>query len=322
MKLRQLQCVFAVVANEYSVTAAAKALFMSQPAVSKQIKLFEDSLGNQIFKRNNKSFIGLTPFGDELLPEIEKVLAGVESIRRLAGKSQEEYFSQLHIATTNTLARYALISVMPYMQKTYPQIPLDIIEGTNVQILDALNTQEADFGWFSAQDLSPYQNQMQSLISLPAMSWNLILLVPKDHKFAEKPPESLAEIGEYPLLTYITSHKGQSGLVQAMLDAGVAPKIAVTARSPDMIKSYVRSSMGVGAIADISYDEELDADLVALPLPWINSFHSYLIWHENKRLRAVHYDFIEQIVPGADKRAVQDYIRRVHLSKETEGWTI
>ena len=75
MKLRQLQCVWAVVHNGYNVTAASEALHMSQPAVSKQIKMFEDMLGMQVFKRNSKSFTGLTPLGDALMPEIDRVLS-------------------------------------------------------------------------------------------------------------------------------------------------------------------------------------------------------------------------------------------------------
>lgn len=323
MKLRQLQCVFAVVQNGFSVTAAAEVLHMSQPAVSKQIKLFEDGLGMQVFKRNSKSFVGLTPLGDALIPEIDSVLQGIENIRQLGVRSQEERFSQLHVATTNTLAQYRLPATMPYMHRAYPNVPLNVLEGTNVQILEWLQNQEADFGWFSALSLQPYQSALRNLIYLPAMGWNSVLIMPKQHPLAENGPQSLADVAKYPLITYVTSHKGPSGLMAAMQEAGLYARVIVTARSADMIKNYVRQGMGIGVIADMAYDVDMDVDLVMWPLSkWLGQFQTYLAWHENKRLRMVHYDFIEQIVPGANMEMVQRYVHRVKLGEDNDGWAI
>lgn len=296
---------------------------MSQPAVSKQIKLFEESLGMQVFKRSSKSFAGLTPLGDEILPEIDKVLASVENIKRLGMHSQEARFAQLNIATTNTLARYRLAGHMAFMHEKYPNMPLNIIEATNSQILTMLRTHEADFGWFSAMDLAPYQTMLRSMIYLPAATWESVLVVPKSHPLAAKGPQSLADLGKYPLVTYVTSHKGPSGLVASMYKVGVAARIAVTSRNPDMIKNYVRQGLGVGVIADMAYDPEQDADLVMWPLgKWLANFQTYLAWHEEKRLRDVHYDFISQVIPDATKASVKDYVHRVLAGGEPEGWVI
>ncbi len=323
MKLKQLQCVMAVVHNGYSVTAAAESLHMSQPAVSKQIKLFEESLGMQVFKRNSRSFVGLTPLGDAVLPEIDRVLAGVDAIRELGIKSQTERFSQLNIATTNTLARYRLMESLPYMHKTYPNMPLNIIEGTNMQILEMVQNHEADFCWFSAMSLAPYHAVLRQMIYLPGPSWSSVLVVPKDHPLAQTPAQSLADIARFPLITYVTSHRGPSGLMEVMNSAGVAARVAVTARSADMIKGYVRQGLGVGVIADMAYDPVHDADLVKWPLnQWLADFQTYLAWHEEKRLRMAHFDFIERIIPAANKAAVQDHIRRVQIGEEAGGWAI
>lgn len=323
MKLRQLQCVLAVVQNGYSVTSAAEALHMSQPAVSKQIKLFEEMLGMQVFKRSSKSFTGLTPLGDSLLPEIEKVLQGIDSIRQMGARSQEERFAQLHIATTNTLARYWLPKALPYMQAQYPQLPLNILEGTNTQILQWVQNQEVDFGWFSAMSLTPYQSTLRNLAYLPAGSWESVLVAPKDHALGSRPPESLREVAQFPLITYVTSHRGPSGLMSAMQEAGVTARTAVTARNADMIKNYVRQGMGIGVIADMAYDPAADSDLACWPLTrWLGRFQTYLAWHQDKRLRPLHYDLITQIVPDADKTAVQAYVRRLQAGRDAEGWVI
>lgn len=323
MKLRQLQCVLAVVQNGFSVTAAAEKLHMTQPAVSKQIKLFEDMLGVQIFKRNSKSFTGLTPLGDEVLSEIDKVLQGVENIRQLSVQSQEYRLSQLYIATTNTLARYRLPDYLPYMHEKYPNMPLNIMEGTNTQILEWVENQKADFGWFSAISLVPYFTALRKLIYLPANTWESVLVVPKNHPLAVDAPKSLADVAKYPLITYVTSHRGPSGLMNAMQEIGVTARIVVTARNADMIKNYVRQGMGIGVIADMAYEPTLDNDLIMWPLSrWVKRFQTYLAWHQDKRLRKVHYDFIEQVIPGANRELVTQHIHRIQMGQDVEGWAI
>jgi len=92
MKLKQLECIAAVARSGYNVTAAAEKLHMSQPAVSKHIKLAEELLGLPIFRRNSKTFVGLTEVGEAIMPALmDAYHAGVRAgddraalLRRLA----------------------------------------------------------------------------------------------------------------------------------------------------------------------------------------------------------------------------------------------
>ena len=323
MKLKQLECVVAVVQNGFSVTAAAESLHMSQPAVSKQIKLFEETLGMQVFKRTSRNFVGMTALGDAVLPEIDKALVAIDNIRRLGRKRRENRFAQLNIATTNTLARYRLADRLSSMHKTYTDHALNLIEGTNIQILELLQNHEADFAWFSALTLEPYQGYLRQLVVLPAMGWSSVLVLPRSHRLAKRGPQSLADLGEEPLVTYVTSHKGDCGLACAMRAVGVTARVVLTARNAETIKTYVRQGMGLGVIADMAYDPECDDDLAMWPLRrWLDDFTTYLAWHAEKRLRDVHYAFIRQIVPEADKGSIQNHIRRVRVGQEAPGWVI
>ena len=77
MKLKQLQCIAAVVQSNFSVTAAAEKLHLSQPAVSKQIKLAEELLGLPVFRRNSKALVGLTEVGEAMMPDIERIMVSM-----------------------------------------------------------------------------------------------------------------------------------------------------------------------------------------------------------------------------------------------------
>lgn len=322
MKLRQLQCVIAVAQNGFSVTAAAEKLHMSQPAVSKQIKLVEEELGLPVFRRSSKSFVGFTEVGEAIMPDIEKIMASVENILSMGKYHNPLALQQLTVATTNTLAHNRLVQILPAIQSEYAQLPMHIIEGTNMQNLQMVQEREADFAWFSATDLTPYNPLLRGLLLLPAESWSAIVVVPQDHPLTKQPFEGLAALEPYPLITYVTSHKEQSALVRAMAGRGLAAKVVLTARNADMIKNYVRRGLGVGIIADMAFDAEQDSDLITYPLErWMPPFNTYLVWHNEMRLRAYHYDLIGHIVPGATREAIEQHIQYLHTD-EDPGWAI
>ncbi|MDO4435742.1 MAG: LysR substrate-binding domain-containing protein [Cardiobacteriaceae bacterium] len=321
MKLKQLQCVVAVVENGFNVTAAAEKLHISQPAVSKQIKMVEEALGLPVFRRNSKNLIGLTDIGEAIMPDIEKIMTAIANIQHLSTRSQSPTFTQLSIATTNTLASYRLSSVLPAFQQEHPQLPINVSEGTNRQILSMVQEREVDFGWFSASSLTTYTPNLRGLHLLSGEPWHALAIMPKDHPLT-KNFTSLSELAAHPLITYITSHKEPTSLSKAMNEQGLTPRITLTARNNDMIKNYVRQGLGVGIIADIAYNPETDHDLAMQPLDsWLPPYTTYLVWHHEMRLRNHHYAFISKLVKGANRASVEAYIKRLQI-KESADWAI
>ena len=259
MKLKQLQCIAAVVQSNFSVTAAAEKLHLSQPAVSKQIKLAEELLGLPVFRRNSKALVGLTEVGEAMMPDIERIMVSMEHIIQLSQHHNMFALTQLSIATTHTLAHNRLVQILPAIQHEYPQLPMNIIEGTNAQVLQMVQERDADFAWFSASDLTPYNPLLRGVFMLPAESWSAVAIVPQGHEMTKKPFEGLTSLAPYPLITYITSHKEPSALAKAMAGRGLSARVVLTARNAEMIKNYVRQGLGVGVIADMAFDASATA---------------------------------------------------------------
>ena len=134
MKLRQLQYVTEVVKNGMNVTAAADKLFTSQPGVSSQIKRLEEELGVTIFERSGKHINGLTPEGTLLVERFNLILDEVENVKRIADDFSHPDSGMLSIATTHTQARYVLPPVINEFRKRYPNVQLQINQGTPEQI--------------------------------------------------------------------------------------------------------------------------------------------------------------------------------------------
>ena len=87
MKLQQLRYLLAVVDNGLNITAAAERLYTSQPGVSKQLKLLEEELGAQLFRRRGKCLAATTPTGEKIIEHARRIMHEVELIRALTRRN-------------------------------------------------------------------------------------------------------------------------------------------------------------------------------------------------------------------------------------------
>ncbi|MHA7834409.1 MAG: HTH-type transcriptional regulator CysB [Algiphilus sp.] len=290
MKLRQLHYIQEVARRGLNVTAAAEALYTSQPGVSKQIRLLEDELGIEIFVRNGKHLAEITPAGERILEHAERVLRDVQNIERVAEEFRYSDRGDLSIATTHTQARYALPNVIDRFRRDYPRVSLHLHQGSPPQIARMAASGEVDFAVATEA-----MEHFDDLVMLPCYHWNRCILVPPDHPLAQSKGQlALGELGEHPLITYTFGFTGRSKLDQAFAARGIRPNVVLTAVDADVIKTYVRLGLGVGIVAHMAYDPEADKDLVMRPADHLfEASTTHIGFRRGLFLRRFMYDFIE-----------------------------
>jgi LysR family transcriptional regulator, cys regulon transcriptional activator len=259
MKLQQLRYVWEVTRHNLNVSATAQSLYTSQPGISKQIRLLEDELGVEIFARSGKHLTRVTPAGQAIVDLAGQVLRLAENIKQVAQEHSDERRGSLSIATTHTQARYALPPVIGEFTRKYPDVALHMQQGTPKQIAQMVSDGQADFA-ICTEALELFND----LILLPCYRWNRCVLVPRDHPLAEAGELTLERLAEQPLVTYVFGFTGRSQLDDAFRAKGLSPNVVLTAADADVIKTYVRLGLGVGIVAHMAVDPELDDDLVAL----------------------------------------------------------
>jgi LysR family cys regulon transcriptional activator len=143
MNLHQFRFVREAVRQNFNLTTAAKALFTSQPGVSKAIIELEDELGVEIFRRHGKRIRSLTEPGKRILASIERILDEVETLKRVGEDFASQDQGSLVIATTHTQARYALPKVLMEFTKRFPKVRVSIAQGNpgQIQELSSVRTQ-------------------------------------------------------------------------------------------------------------------------------------------------------------------------------------
>ncbi|SIS58080.1 HTH-type transcriptional regulator CysB [Neptunomonas antarctica] len=303
MKLQQLRYIWEVSRHDLNVSATAQSLYTSQPGISKQIRLLEDELGVEVFARSGKHLTRVTPAGEAILEVAGQILQKVESIKQVAQEFSDEKKGSLALATTHTQARYALPKAITEFIKSYPDVSLHMHQGTPMQISEMAADGTVDFA-IATEAMTHFSD----LIMMPCYRWNRSVIVPKDHPLTQIQKLTLNDLAEFPIVTYVFGFTGRSKLDDAFSREGLEPKVVFTAVDSDVIKTYVRLNLGVGIVATMAYEPEIDKDLVVLDASHLFEASTTKIgFRKGTFLRGYMYEFIELFAPHLTK----DVVKRV-----------
>ena len=301
MKLQQLRYIWEVAHHDLNVSATAQSLYTSQPGISKQIRLLEDELGVEVFSRSGKHLTRITPAGEAILQTAGEILRKVESIKQVAQEFSNDKKGSLSLATTHTQARYLLPRVIGNFIDRFPEVSLHMHQGTPMQISEMAADGTVDFA-IATEAMELFSD----LVMMPCYEWNRAIVVPKDHPLCQLSELTLEEVAKHPIVTYVFGFTGRSKLDEAFMMRGLVPRIVFTAADADVIKTYVRLGLGVGIIAKMAHDEELDKDLVALDASKLfQPSITKIGFRRGTFIRGFMYEFIESFAPHLSRSMVE-----------------
>ena len=301
MNFQQLRSVREALRCGFNLTEVAKVLHTSQPGVSRQIRELEEELGVDLFVRAGKRLTSLTEVGALIVPIIENMLNDAESLKRAGEEFTQQASGRLSIAATHSQARYALPGAVRDFRQRYPQVSLNLHQGTPDQVAEMLISGEADIG-IATEALATYD----ALVALPCFRWTHSVIVPPGHALLDGAPLTLERLAEYPIITYNPGYTGRTHIDQAFDKAGIEIELVITAMDADVIKTYVGLGLGVGIVASIAFDDERDRDLRAIDARHLFEINlTKLAVRRGSFLRAFVYDFIETFASSLKREVVE-----------------
>ncbi|HID82095.1 MAG TPA: LysR family transcriptional regulator [Chromatiales bacterium] len=289
MELRQLKSLITLVESDFSVSRAADKRHLVQSAVSQQLSRLEDELGSKLFIRRGKRLTGLTTMGEEVLLYAHRIMANTHSIRDIGREQVKSAKGILRVATTHTQARYVLPEVIKRFTTDFPDVELEIHQGTPEQLVEMAIKDRVDIS-ICTEALSEHPD----LNTIPCYSWNRSVILYPSHPLASKRRITLKQLCEYPIITYVFGFTGRGHFSKTFQDARLSPRVVLSAADTDVIKTYVREGLGVGIIASMAYTPDQDSDLLLKDLshifPWEVTKIAYL---KDKYLRGYQQHFID-----------------------------
>jgi len=261
MNLHQFRFVQEAVRRNLNLTETAKALFTSQPGISKAILELEEELGIDLFVRHGKRLRRVTEPGQEVLKAIDVILREVANMKRIGEEYSKQDAGTLSIAATHTQARYVLPEPVAQLRRRFPKVQVSLHQGSPGDVVQMLLDGTADIG-LATESLS----EPEDLVSLPCYEWEHVIVMRADDPLAAIEKITLEQLANETLISYHPSFTGRRRIDAAFAQRRIKPNIALEAIDSDVIKTYVKSGLGVGIVAEMAVrDDPPGGELVHRP---------------------------------------------------------
>jgi DNA-binding transcriptional LysR family regulator len=259
MNLDQLRT-FLEVRKHMNYTRASKELFLSQPAVWRQVKQLEAQLEAPLFERIGKT-LHLTDAGRTLEPHAVRILADHERAVEAVRSHGSGMRGRLRIGASTTPGLYVLPGVFGRFHTTFPEVEIACAIENSLRIEQRLLQNEIDLGFVGAQ------LESRELVLQPILEDEIVCIASASHPLARRrriEPRALESE------TWITREPGSATrrLVDAWLkQAGVRIKHAITLRGPEEAKLFVQAGVGLSFVSVHGLSDESPPRLLKkLPL--------------------------------------------------------
>ncbi len=259
---RRIQ-VFYTVAKQLSFTKAAELLFMTQPAVTFQVKQLEEHFNTRLFERTHGRIL-LTPAGELALEYAERILSLGAEMETRVGELTGQISGPLMIGASTTIAEYMLPRMLGEFKALYPQVQAHLTVANSETIETKVSDHTLDIGLIEASSHHP------NLITEVCCDDELVVICAPDHEFARAPCVTPIQLAEQPYVSREVGSGTREVVDDYFREAGVSPddlNIVMEMGSREAIKGAVEAGLGIAIISSSTVLKELKlGDLVAVPL--------------------------------------------------------
>ncbi len=244
MNLRDLKYIVEVAREKNFARASAK-VFVSQPALSMQIKKLEETLGVEIFERDKQNFL-ITPVGAEIIKKAEIILQESEEIKMIAKNSKDPHKGEIRIGAFPTVASYFLPNFVKNIHKKFPHLKIFLIEAKSNELITKLKSGELDFCLLAM----PVKDD--NLIGEKIFSEKFLLATPKGHPFSKKSKIQIKELRKQELMLLEDGHclRDQALEICSMVKAFENQDFRAT--SLETLRQMVANGTGITLIPEIA----------------------------------------------------------------------
>ena len=259
INLNQLRA-FYQAAKHMNFSRAAKTLFITQPAVTAQVKLFEDSLELKLFKKKGGRPY-LTDEGKTIYEYARKIFEYEEEIEKAVEEIKHLRQGTLCIGTARTYSRYFMPLLISRFRERHPHIKIQLDEGSSEDMIQSLLDLKNELA-IVAKAKKP-----QGIRFISFSQEELVLILPPDHDLAKKKVVSFEELTDEMIIMKETG-SGTRGLVNELFAKnGYSPKLLMETSDAEMIKLLVQHGEGISFLVRTSVSRELEEKkLVSVPL--------------------------------------------------------
>lgn len=270
--IRQLQIIEAIV-QTHSYSLAAERLYMTQPAVSMQMKQLEHNIDILLFERQGKRIV-LSSAGKDFYPQIQRLIADYDDLIESVGAAKESHKGRIKVSATTT-SNHLITQMIAEFSKTNKNITIALKITNRENLINQLQNFEPDIVLMGEPPAK------LDLISERLIPNSLVVIAAPEHKLAEKIKITLSKISEEDLILRETGSGTRIAIEAHFKDKNTEIKSSLELGSNEAIKHAVSAGLGIGVVSLHSILLELEANkLVILD---VVDFPIDRYWHIVKR---------------------------------------
>ena len=237
INLNQLRTFF-LVAKEKSITRAAHALHITQPAVTMQIKAFEKNLDVKLLRKSGKE-LQLTDMGNVLYGYAERIFQVVEELEYTLKGYGDLTKGSLTIGTTRSFARHLMPGLLSRFQERFPSVKVYLKVGSSQEIADGVEAFKYDLGIIGR---IPH---LSNLKIVPYTREEFCVVISSNHRLASKSTVSILELKNEPIIIRESGSGSRHAILMLLASHKVKPSVLVEAGSVEFIKEYIIKERGI-----------------------------------------------------------------------------
>ncbi len=249
--------VFYTVAKCGSLTRAAEALYISQPAVSQSVKQLENQLGVSLFNRTHRGMELSAQGGKLIFDEVERALALLQAAEARIAETKEKATGVIRIGASDTIFEYFLADKLVCFHERFPAVKIELQADFTPTTIEKLKADACDVAFVNL----PIEAHADLLLRGDCMRLNDVFVVGEKYRaLAESGAFSLTELRKYPLVVMDKNTVARKALENFLNTHGVEHSSAIEVGSWELMKRLVSHGMGIGVIPREYARSELTAE--------------------------------------------------------------
>ena len=240
MDLRQLEILQAI-AETGSFTACGRKLHVSQSAISRQILLLEEELGEPLFLRVGRQ-VRMTPAAEALVQLGQRVFLDVRDTVGAITDRTRTLRGTLRLAGGMTVCLYVFPPLLKYLKRVHPKLDIRLTVATATRSVEEIRAGRVDAG------LLTLPVDESDLVTVPVLREELLVLTMPTHPLAKKKKIQASDLSGQPFVLFEPGSATRGVIDAFFLTEKVEPIVMMDTENVEIIKAMVKTGLGIGIV--------------------------------------------------------------------------
>lgn len=291
MNIRQVE-VFKAIMDAGSITEAAERLHVSQPSVSKHLKLLEASLGLILFQRTGNRLVA-SPEAQALHEQITRTYQGLDHLDRYAEGLKHHAHGQITVAAMPLMAQHWLPEVVGDFLNRHETISISLPVRSSKWINEAIANASVDFG------IGLATGEETGVIREPLLDLPLVCVLPPAHPLTAHDIITPADLDGQDLITLTNFDHWRLAVEKTLEDHNISPRRRVDTFTTVVACELVLKGVGIAIVDSLTAMNYLDAEIEIRHFTPGVRFEIFLLKPRHRQFAALANRFAEDIIARA-----------------------